>query len=502
MHRGSLWHSRYLLVLFIAIFCYACSQAETPKTRSLTILLPEDILSIDPNKEFETITDSVLFNVYESLVGLDEDLHLQPVLAESWENPTPEEWRFHLRKNVRFHDGTPLNSTAVRDALLHVKSSAELDTATFLTSADQIRIVDEHTISIITEKPFAILYKLPFIYITKPQSRGGFPNLVGTGPFRLIQWSPNKYVTLAYWDQYYGTKPDFKNVRYVPVVNISERYEHLKKHQADIMYGMPAEWAMQKDTGIKIVQRPGITVYYLGFDVSETKRTPFRDLRVRQAVQMALNRHEIVKHGLLGFGTIATQPVAPFVFGYDPALKEPEHNMERAKALLAESGYSNGLQTRLDFSNPRERAATLIEQQLKSLGIELQLHPLQKNAFYDLLEAGGSDLFLAGWDCTSGDASEFYEFCLHSPTQGFGVGNYTHYSDPEIDEIVQTNTSVRDERKRREMLQKAAAITMRDLPVIPLYIENDIYAARDYIEFEPRADSEIELKDVHYKPGH
>jgi len=491
-----------LVYFIVVLFVTSCSAPPyPPRTNSLTVLLPEDILSIDPNQEFETITDSVLFNVYEGLVGLDEDLHLQPVLAESWENPTPEEWRFHLRKNVRFHDGSPLNSAAVRDALLRVKNSSDLDTSTFLTSADQIRILDENTISIVTQKPFAILYKLPFIYIAKPVSGGTFPNLVGTGPFRLIQWNQNKYVTLAYWEKYYGAPPDFQNIRFIPITDTTERYEHLKKHQADIMYGMPAEWAMQKAPGIKIVQRPGITVYYLGFDVSESKETPFRDVRVRLAIHLAVNRHEIVSKGLLGFGTIATQPIAPFVFGYDPGLKEPEYNVKRAAALLAESGHANGFSARLDFNLPRERAAALIQQQLRSLHIDLQLNPLLKTAFYDLLEAEKSDIFLAGWDCTSGDASEFYEFCLHSPSQGFGLGNYTHYRDPQIDEIVEINTSVRDERRRRELLQKAAAITMRDLPVVPLYIENDIYAARDYIEFEARADSEIKLKDVHYKTG-
>src|SRR3990172_7122081 len=287
MFWGRVLRKRCLACLFI-LYCFlSCSTRETPNT-SLTILLPEDILTVDPNREFETITDSVLFNVYEPLVGLDENLNLQPVLAESWENPTPEEWRFHLRKKIRFHDGTYLNESIVREALETVKKSAELETSTFLTSADRIEVLDQNTVSIITRKPYEILFKLPFIYIVRTSRNGDFLSLVGTGPYRLRQWEKGKYVTLAYWEQYRGARPDFRNIRFVPVVDVAERYERLKKHQADIMYGVPAEWARQRIDGVSILQRPGLTVYYLGFNLAKEVDNPFRDLRVRQAIHLAL----------------------------------------------------------------------------------------------------------------------------------------------------------------------------------------------------------------------
>src|SRR5439155_12507572 len=151
----------FCTILLLGIAIFSSCKREQPPERSLTILLSDDILSIDPNSEFEAVTDSVLFNVYQPLVELDKDLNLHPVLAESWENPRPNEWRFHLRQNIRFHDGSYLTPQTVKQALENVMRSANLDTTSFLSAIQEIKPLDDSTISIVTKKPCAILSRLP-----------------------------------------------------------------------------------------------------------------------------------------------------------------------------------------------------------------------------------------------------------------------------------------------------------------------------------------------------
>jgi peptide/nickel transport system substrate-binding protein len=462
----------------------------------VTILLTGDIRSLAPNENFEAVSDSVLINVFEPLVGLDKDLKLQPILAESWENPRPEEWRFHLRKNIFFQDGTRLTSREVRDSILLIKSRPDWEISSFLTPVADVQAVDESTVAIITKKPYAILYKLPFVYITKPNSVGAFPPFLGTGPYRVLEWTRGKSITLHRWDRYWGQQPWIEQARFVPVASPEERFTQLALGKADIIYAVPPARANHTYPGIRILRRPGITVYYLGFNMRPDPSNPFTDLRVRQAFHLAINRTEIIKSALHDNGAVPTQPVAPAVFGFDPATPEPGYDINAAKKLMVEAGYANGFTTRLDFSSNRKQVAELIRNDLAKIKVTADLngHP----SIYEFMDTARSELFLAGWDCSSGDASEFYEFCLHTPGGSLGKGNYGFYSNPRIDEIDETHAQSTDERQRRKILQEAAGIAMKDLPVLPVYMEDDIYATRDDLQFEPRADSEIKLIEVKY----
>lgn len=439
----------------------------------------------------------MLFNVFEPLVGLDKDLRLQPVLAESWENPKPEEWRFHLKKGITFHDGTPLTAEYVRKSILEVRDTSQWEISDFLSAVKDVKTIDDLTLDIITETPYAILNKLPFVYITKQNRQQGFPQLVGTGPYRLVSWAKGKSIVVQKWEHYWGDAPAVPEVHFLPVPDAGDRFQSLVTSRSDVIYAVPPGVITQKQPrGIHFIRRPGITVYYLGFNMKNDPDNPFSDLRVRQAFSLAIDRQGLVRSALHGYGAVPTQPVAPLVFGFDPSLPEPEHNPEKAKQLLSETKFRDGFSIRLDFGSGRRPAAEWIQKDLAAINVTVKLNPLPM--VYDFLDSEKSDFYLAGWDCSSGDASEFYEFCLHTPAKDFGDGNYGSFTNARIDEIAETNSVTTDERLRREILQEAARISMEELPILPVYIEDDIYAARDGINFDPRADSEIQISDVRY----
>jgi peptide/nickel transport system substrate-binding protein len=479
----------------LLVLAAACSA---PRKDSLTVLLSADILSLDPNREIEQVTDSVLANVFEPLVGFDEELEARTILAESWEHPAPERWRLHLRRGVTFHDGVPLTAALVRDALLQIKDAPSEEAAQFLSEVREISAGSDDTVDIVTAQPRAILANLPGLYITKRNTASDFPPLVGTGPYRLAAWKANERVVLERWPEYRGQAPAFREVVFVPVPDAAERLARLVDGRADIAYAVPPEQGGREPPEVRFLSRPGLTVYYIGFNLRRTPTNPFHDLRVRQALHLGIDREAMVDKGLMRRAAVATQPVAPAVFGYDPDVPRPLHDPVRARELLAQAGYAKGLRARLDLATARVAVARVLQEQLREIGVELDLNPLPGDGVYQLAMAGKSDLFLIGWDCSTGEASEFYEFCLHTPAGQYGKGNYGGYSNRTIDTIAETNAAILDQRARRRLLQRAAVITMEELPVLPLWVRDDIYGVRPELTFRLRADAAVRLADVRW----
>ncbi len=478
----------------LAVASAGCARA--PARDSVTIALANDILGLDPNRDVEVITDSVLFNVYEPLVALDEDLRFRTVLAETWEHPRPEQWRIHLRRGIRFQDGTPMTAASVRDAFLSLRANPRSDAAQYLAPVQEITVVGGQVLDLVTHEPRALLASLAVLYVTKPNAKGADPPLVGTGPFRLREWRRGERVVLERWEGYWGGPPALRRATFVPVPEAGQRVARLRDGTADIAYDVPPDLAAGAPAGERFVRRTGLTVYYLGFDVRARPGNPFQDARVRRAVHLAVDREALVRGPLRGTGAVATQPVAPAVFGYKPDQPPPAHDPARSRRLLAEAGRPAGFRVRFDFPSGRAEQARFVKDALAPLGIEVELNALAGDGVYQVARAGRSAMFLIGWNCASGEASEFFEFCLRTGARG----NYGGYSNPRLDAIADGNGAVPEPRDRRRLLEEAAGIAMDDLPVSPLWVADNIYGTREDVQFTPRVDGEIRLLDVRFVP--
>jgi peptide/nickel transport system substrate-binding protein len=438
----------------------------------------------------------VLSNVYEPLVDLGADLRPRPVLARSWEHPQPERWRFRLRPDVRFHDGTPLTAETVRTAIEALRTgAAPAEAAQFLNQVREVSVVDSLTLDLVTREPRALLASLSFFHVTKPNAAGRFPPLAGTGPYRLKELQEGRHVSVERWDEYWGPRPQVGFAAFVPVASAAERLARVERGEADVAAGVPPELARAHDSrSVDVVRGPGLTVMYLGFGLRPDTQGPFTDVRVRRAFHLAIDRGELLRRALDGTGSVATQPVAPRVFGFNPRLPAPVHDPAEARRLLAAAGQASGLRIRLDHPDDRYRAARVLQEQLARVGVTLDLAGMERGELWE--RAADSALFFAGWDCATGEASEFFEFGLHTPGRGYGGANYGGFSHRRLDEIVETNTAALDPRVRQGLLQEAAFIAMEELPVLPLYVEDDIYAVRHGLLIPPRADNALRLADV------
>jgi peptide/nickel transport system substrate-binding protein len=485
-----------LLALLAAAVAPALACRKTPaRDEQVTILLTSDVLSLDPNRDVEAVTDSVLWNAYEALVTFDADLKVKPLLAASWEHPEPERWRFRLRPGVRFHDGTVLDADAVKAAFDGLRAQPEQEAGSFVHQIASVAATAPDVVEITTHEPRALLAQLPFLYVTRTNPAGGSAPLLGTGPYRVTEWTAGQRVVLDRWDGYWGARPAFGRAVFVPVPDASRRLQQLLAG-ADLAYGIAPDVLGQHHDGVRFLRRSGLTVYYIGLDVRPGPGNPLADARVRRALHLALDRTRLVREVLKGAGAVPTQLVSPLVFGYDPGQPRPVLDRDTARALLADAGYPSGFRVRFDVPKQRSEMAWRVQEDLRAIGVELELNPLEGDEVYALAERGQSRMFYAGWNCTTGEASEFYEFNLHSPDSRHGSGNYGGYTDKELDHIAETNASVLDMKKRREQLQRAAAIAMRDLPLLPLVVEDDVYGVREGLVFEPRADGEVRLLEL------
>jgi len=282
---------------------------------------------------------------------------------------------------------------------------------------------------------------------------------IGTGPYRLAEWQPGREFTFERNAFYRGRAPAFARVRYVVVPDDHERVAMVLDGRAQAADRVPPgafdRLAQQKE--VRLVQRPNLRILFL---VLRLDRAPFSDARVREAIDLALDRDELVTRALAGHGQPASQIVPAAVVGHDAELRVTQPDRERARALLRAAGLAPGTELRLDGTNNRYSgdAALLAEvaRQLAQVGLNVRVQALDKSRFFPLVEAGRSDFYLLGWLCESGSASDVLGSLLHSrQANGLGAYNTLGLADPELDRLAEA-ADVSTRAEERTLLLKRA----------------------------------------------
>lgn len=505
-------------LLLLALCQLHCGSAGP---RELRIATRGTIDNPDPYSENSVVTFSVYSNIYEPLVALDRFLKLTPVLAKEWRNPDDLTWVFTLRPGVRFHDGSALTAEDARASLERARDPATAAASDALWMIDRVEAVNPLELKITTRMPYSsLLSNLTEILILPSKSLAGkraVPEFApGTGPYFVRRWKPGSFVLLERNASYWGGLPEIQLARFVAVPGLQDRVNGLKNGAYDILPQL--EPAVSHDPSIagnkkiRITSQQGVGVIYLGMDLERKKSpyvqavaNPFLDLRVRKALLCGINTKHIVKDILEGFADEASQMVAPLIYGYNPGLVRPAYDPDRARALLAEAGYPNGFAVRFDFSKDRyrndEEIGRSISSDLEKIGIHVRQNALTRQQLFDLLDRNDTSLYMVGWFLTNGDASNLFDFLIHSRNKSFGYGgqNVGGYSNPEMDRLIETTAAMADPAFRAEALRKMMKQAMDDLPYIPLHTEHNFCASSAALEWQPRADEYLFVKDIRWK---
>jgi len=442
-------------------------------------------------------------HVIEPLIEMDfARAEYVGVLAESWEFQG-KKWVFHLRKKVRFHDGSPFTSKDVLFSIDRlVKDSKSMQASNF-AEVTNVEAPDDYTVAITTKQPNAVLLERlnnRFIVSQAAVAKNGgqLDNYkIGTGPYKLVSWQRAGNLVLARNEEYWRGKPEIKEVLFKTVKEEAARVAGLLAGQADAISNLPIEEIdrVQKNPRTRVEKVPGYRMYFLTMNVGHK---PFDNKLVRQAVSYSIEPSVILKHIFEGNGYSLNGPLSSNMIGYDPAAKRYPHDPQKARELLAKAGYPSGLEVKLYLAPDRhlkgKEVCQVIARQLSESGIKVELVPQEYPIYWgkDGVNGGKLPFYYAGRSAY--DADTFYDQYFHT-----GVTKRTNYSNPELDKLIEQEQQTGDHKKRVAILQQAGRIVMEDAPVVPLYTLAEIYGLARNIIWQGNPNNEIVVADMKIK---
>lgn len=475
---------------------------------SITISVPYEMDSFDPHATITVSNFAALSNFYEPLVRTDFDLKAQPCLARTWENPDGTTWIFHLQPDARFHSGKPLTADDVEYSLNRLAQDPQMHMRGQIPEISEVKAISKNVVRIKTPHAVTVfLSKLNFALIVPKgsTSKSLAENVNGTGPFKMSGWRKGDFLRLVRNDDYWGALPEVQNA----VLKLSRNPEQAIN---DLMSGTSQmvqsntkklEQVVHSMNGVDLYNHSSLFVKMLGFDVwrevtpyCNVQPNPFMNPRVREAVNLALNRTELI-YRLSTRAVAATQPIPAFIIGFNPRLPPPVYDPERARDLLKQAGYADGFKVVLHTRHLLRETADIVSDQLKQVGIQVEVNAMSDEAFFPAMNRHEPTFYLTRWGCPSGDASDILDDIFHSDDERiFGGNNFGKFSDPEIDSAIELSASIRSSAERQLLLQHIMQLLMQRLPMIPLYTDADAYALDHRFTWEPRNDGYILVSDI------
>ena len=491
------------LLLGAALLLLTGCGAEPGNQEPLRIALYNDPLTLDPHRRNELLTFAVLRNLYEALTEFDAGAKVGPGLAESWENPSDLRWVFRLRHGVRFHDGRELTAEDVRFSFERARTHPESNVGSYLVAIDHVTVVDRYTIEVTTTRPYPILLnKLAFVLIVPKGSPEDIDAPVGTGPYRLETYAPGKRLVLVSFSDYWGGAPTEPRVEFLPEPDLAARLALLTNGQVDILQEPGPEnlERIRKAPGCRVLAQDSLGAIFV---LLRSDRPPFSDARVRQAIDLALDRRALVDKVLHGEGTPLGQMVSQNVFGYAAGLDPPATDLASARRLLAEAGFPDGLDLELNYRPGRGEEAAGVRDQLAAAGMRVHLLEVPWSDLFKRLLAGDVGFYLGGWFCLSADASDLFDATVHTrdTARGYGASNFNRYSNPALDRLIEESSRNLDLLDRRRSLESCQRMLMNDLNFIPLYSPSVIFGVRKDIDWNLRRDGLILAKSIRRLPA-
>ena len=440
--------------------------------RTLVVAIDANPSSLDIQDAQTFLTGLVLgIHVYDRLFE-QSPRGLKPGLAERWETSADgKSWTFHLRKGVRFHDGTPLNARAVKESIDRVMSpAAKLRQASKFAGITAVDVVDEHRVRITTSRPLGALpgnlshQAGGAIQSPAAAKAGKFP--VGTGPFKFVEYVPDERLVLEANRDYWAGPPGVDRLVFRMVPEARTRLALLQSGGAHVVYNVAFNEieGLRKDPNVHVEVPPSAGWRIFGFN---TQKKPFSDVRVRQALNHAVDKEAIVKNVFRGVGHVADSPFGPGMFGYAPGFKYA-YDPGRAKKLLADAGYASGFKTTMLVS-PGEIAgaaevAAAIQAYLQQVGVQAEIVSLEQATWLaeltKPLEQNKTEIFQYQYGGADPDALRLVLHAQEWPPRR----NAAFYKNERLDRLFEEGAATVDQGKRAEIYRQIQKLVMEDAP--------------------------------------
>jgi peptide/nickel transport system substrate-binding protein len=459
-----------------------------------------DSVTLDPANATDGETFRVTEQIYETLVrDKPGTFEVEPDLATDWSaSADGKTWTFHLRKNVKFQDGTPFNADAVvfnfqrwwdKSNPYH-KGDFEYFSSMFGgfkgdpgSVIKDVKKVDDYTVEFDLNTPLAPFLSnltMSAFAIASPDDIKKYngdikDHPVGTGPFKFVSWKHDDTIELEknpdYWD---SGLPKLDKIVFQVIKDNKARLNALQAGQIDIMDGLnPSDVAtVKQDPNLQLFTRPSNNVGYLAFN---TEKKPFDNVKVRQAINMAIDKKALIDAFYNGMAVPGVTPLPPSMWGNDTSIQDYSYNVEQAKKLLAEAGYPNGFKTDLwampvarPYMPEPEKIAAAIQADLKKIGIDANIVTYDWATYLKKTENGEHTMALLGWTGDNGDPDDFLYVLLDSDNAKAPAQNIAFYKNPDVHKLLIQAQRETDKNKRTELYKQAEQIIFKDAPWVTL----------------------------------
>ena len=453
---------RFNWCISLLVFMFLCTPAFAAQD-TLTVGLAYDAKTLDPHVTNDTGSHQMMRQIYEKLVGFDEKLNVIPSLAESWEiSEDGRRYTFHLKKNVKFHNGEEMKASDVLFSFKRMLSPIAAATHAYsnVIDPDGFEVIDDYTIVISTKEPLGAFlasmnHGFASIVSEKAVTEAGKDygvQPIGTGAFKFVSWSKGDRTVLERFEDFHGRKPAFSKMILRAVTESTSRTIELESGAVDAIQSPPGSDInrIEANGKLAVYREPGQLVYHMGFNLD---KEPYNNIKVRQAMNIAVNRPGMAKVVYRGNATPSTGPWTSAV-KYAPEDAKPiEYDLEKAKQLLKEAGYENGFKAVIWVPDRKEQGdmATILQSEYKKIGIDMEIKVYEWGAYIEALKAPDHELYIMGWS-GGAPAPDPYFFAgpkFHSSV--IGSSNRCRLNDPEVDALIDKGAVLQDGPEREKV---------------------------------------------------
>ena len=508
---------RKFIILFLTVFFIfgLVSNVFTASKDTIVVgLSATTIISLDPANHRSRASETVIRNMFDGLVTRGPDMKIVPEIAESWKWLDDTICEFKIRKGITFHNGEALTAEDVEFTFNRITKEGGMDGESsprkgLLGPLESVEMVDDYTIIFKLSEPWPVLLKMlphqqivPKDYLEEVGTKEFRKHPIGAGPFKFVEGKLNERIVLERFDDYYGGSPDLPPVGVAPLKTVifeilpesSTRVAALLSGACDIIQVVPAVDVplIEKNPNCVIKYSRGTVAYNLEMGVT---KPPFDNLKVRKAMTYAVDRDLLIEMLYDGKGSVFAGPLFPYEEMFDTSLKPYGYKLELAKVLLKEAGYPDGFSIVLDTAATFKETAEVIAGMLAEVGIKCTVRLWEWGVLKPLLLKGERNLILQDWGSSILDPVGYVDAKFLTK----GRGNYSQYSNAEVDKCINEGAITIDPAKRKEIYKEMQRIIYEECPTIGFSINNLTGCSANLINWEPIPDGRINLHDTSFK---
>ena len=490
---------RWMLISLLAVIGLALGvyPAAAAGSDTLVVMQEAEPVGLDLMQSSIQTTMNVCYNIHDTLFHPQEDASVTPALAEKWEKVDDLTWKIMLRKDAVFHNGEPVDAAAVKFSFDRInKEALKSPNKGKLSAFTELDVVDDHTITIKTAEPYApglymLGYYLPIVppkYIQEVGDEKYNTDPVGSGPYKLAKWVRGEEIVLERFDKYYGPKPAYKTVIFKANPEEASRIAALMTGEVQVVSAIPVHQRKKiLDSGKAYLTDQMGVMPYMGINTYEP---PFDDVRVRQAVNYAIDKELISKALFDGKAIICAGPISPRTFGHDPNLKPYPYDPDKAKSLLKEAGHPDGLDVRLaypTYMSQIQEQAEAIAANMSKAGFRVTLEPFERAVMWERYKGKQHQLYIYWWD-DAPEPDRYMYSLFNSKARDY------YYKNEAVDALLDKGRTIMDRAARAKVYAEIDDMLYKDCPWAYLYVVPEVFAVANDVEYQGRRDGFLDMR--------